>query len=55
MIEKEVILVLNQLVFSLEENFEILEKAYEEKNSEKFDKSKKLILQAQKEISNILS
>ena len=53
--KREDILILNQLIFSLEDNFEMLKKPYEDKNAEKFNKSKKFILQAQKEISKILS
>jgi len=55
MVEREGILVLNQLVLSLEENFEIFKRAFEEKDSKKFNKFKKLIIQYQKEISKILS
>ena len=47
--KKEDILILNQLILSLEDNFDMLEKSYENKDAEKF------ILQAQKELSKILS
>jgi len=53
--EKEDVLVLNQLVLSLDDNFDILKESYEGGNTEMFNKSKKLILQAQKEISKILN
>lgn len=55
LMKKEDILILNQLVLSLEDSFDMLKKSYENKNVEKFNKSKKFILQAQKEISKILS
>lgn len=55
LMKKEDILILNQLVLSLEDSFDMLKKSYENKNAEKFNKSKKFILQAQKEISKILS
>ena len=53
--EKEDILVLNQLVLGLEDNFDMLKESYENRNTEKFNECKKLILQFQKEISKILS
>ena len=55
LMKKEDILILNQLILSLEDSFDMLKKSYENKNVEKFNKSKKFILQAQKEISKILS
>ncbi len=53
--EKEDVLILNQLVLSIDDNFEMLKKSYEDKDTERFNKSKKFILQAQKEISKILN
>ena len=55
LMKKEDILILNQLVLSLEDSFDMLKKSYENKNVEKFNRSKKFILQAQKEISKILN
>lgn len=51
---KEDIPFLNQLVKSLEESELKLEKAYEKKDYENFNKSKKFILQIQKQISEII-
>lgn len=45
---------LNQLVDSLEEAAEKMEEAYNEKDHESFSKSKRLILQIQKEISEVI-
>ncbi len=51
---KEDIPFLNQLVKSLEESELKLEKAYEKKDYENFTKSKKFMLQIQKQISEII-
>lgn len=42
---------LNQLVDSIQEARDKLEKAYNEKDYEKFDKTKKFMIQIQKKIS----
>jgi len=52
--KKEDIPFLNQLVKSLEESELKLEKAYEKKDYEKFSKSKKFMLEIQKQISEII-
>jgi hypothetical protein len=52
--KKEGILFLNQLIASLEEAERNLEKAYEKRNYDKFNKSKKIMLRIQNEISNML-
>jgi len=54
MIKKEDIPFLNQLVKSLEESALKLEKAYEKKDHEKFNKSKKFMLGIQKQIEGII-
>lgn len=48
------VMLLLQISNQLKENFEIFEKAYNEQDKEKFDSSKKLILELQKKI-NILA
>ena len=53
--KKEDNLFLNQLINSLEEANEKLEKAYEKKDYNNFDKSKKIMLKIQKEISEIIN
>jgi hypothetical protein len=45
---------LNQLINSLEEVAILLEEAYKKEDFEKFNKSKKAILQIQKHISEVL-
>lgn len=45
---------LNQLVSSLEEAYEKMERAYEKRDSENFNKMKKIMIKLQKEISDIL-
>lgn len=50
----EDVLFLDQLVKSLEEGELMLEDSYHKKNYENFNKSKKLILQIQKKISEIV-
>ena len=45
---------LNQLMRSLDEAGKSLEKAYERKDFEKFNKARKIILNLQKEISEII-
>lgn len=52
--EKEDISFLNQLVTSLEEARLKLEESYNKKDHEKFNKSRKLVLELQKKISEIL-
>lgn len=52
--EKEEILFLDQLVKSLDEAEKKLEKAYEKKDYENFNKTKKIMLRIQNEISNML-
>ena len=51
---KEDIPFLNQLVKALEETELKLEKAYEKKDYESFDKSKKFMLQIQRKISEVI-
>jgi len=53
-VKKEESLFLNQLVNSLEEASEKLGKYYEKRDSENFNKSKKIMLKIQKEISDII-
>ncbi len=50
----EEIQFLNQLIMSLEEAGANLEKAYTKKDYENFNKSKKIMLRIQKEISDII-
>ncbi|MCK9568228.1 hypothetical protein M0R72_04720 [Candidatus Pacearchaeota archaeon] len=52
--KKEESVFLNQLVNSLEEANEKLGKYYEKQDSENFNKSKKIMLKIQKEISDII-
>jgi len=52
--DKEDISFLNQLIKSLEEAESNLEKAYKKEDYENFNKSKRVMLKIQKEISNIL-
>ena len=52
--KKEDIPFLNQLVKSLEEAESKLEKAYEKKNYEEFNKSKKFMLKVQKQVSEVI-
>ena len=51
---KEEITFLNQLVKTLEEAESKLEQAYEKRNHENFNRLKKLILQVQKKISEVI-
>jgi hypothetical protein len=53
-VKKEESVFLNQLVNSLEEANEKLGKYYEKQDSENFNKSKKIMLKIQKEISDII-
>ena len=53
-VKKEESVFLNQLVNSLEEASEKLEKYYEKRDSENFDKSKKIMFKIQREISDII-
>ena len=50
----EEILFLNQLIQSFEDTERKLEKDYEEKDYEKFNQSKKMMIKIQEEISNII-
>jgi len=52
--EKKEVLFLNQLIRSLEEAEKNLEKTYEKRDYENFNKSKKIMLRIQAEISEIL-
>jgi len=54
MIKEGEILLLNQLVKSLEEAQLSLEEAYEKEDYENFDKSKKSIFQIQRKISETI-
>jgi len=54
MVRKEDIPFLNQLVKALEEGELKLEKAYEKKDHEDFNKSKKFMLQIQRKISEVI-
>ncbi len=54
MLKKEDISFLNQLVKSLEESELKLEKAFEKKDSEEFNKSKKFMMKIQKQISEVI-
>ena len=51
---KEDIPFLNQLVKALEETELKLEEAYEKKDDESFNKSKKFMLQVQRKISEVI-
>jgi hypothetical protein len=53
--KKEESLFLNQLVSSLEEAERNLEKAYQKRNYDQFNKSKKIMLRIQNEISKIIT
>jgi len=55
MIKRGDIMFLNQLVKTLEEAELKLEEAYDEKNYESFNNVKKLIIQVQKKISEVLN
>jgi len=52
--QKQNLIFLKQLVLSLEEAEEKLERAYDKKDFDEFNKIKKFILQTQKKISEIL-
>ena len=52
--KKEDLPILNQLIESLEENLFHLEEAYNAKNAESFNKSKGIIIQLQKKISEVV-
>jgi hypothetical protein len=54
MMKKEDILFLNQLIKSLGEAEEVLEKDYEKRNYEEFSKAKKIMLRIQKGISDAI-
>ena len=51
---KEEILFLNQLIDSLEKSVEQMENFYLERNYANFNQSKKIMLNLQKEIDNLL-
>jgi len=53
MIKEGNISLLNQLVETLESSFEKFKKAYDKKDSENFNKQKKIIIQTQRKISEI--
>jgi len=53
MIKEDNISLLNQLVGTLESSFEEFKRAYEKKDSENFNKIKKIIIQTQRKISEI--
>ena len=53
MIKEDNISLLNQLVGTLESSFEEFKKAHEKKDSENFNKQKKIIIQTQRKISEI--
>ena len=48
LMKKEDILILNQLILNLEDSFDMLKKSYENKNVEKFNKSKNLFFRLKK-------
>lgn len=52
--KREEILFLDQMIKSLEEAGKNLEKAYERRDYENFNKSKRIMLKVQNEISNML-
>jgi len=52
--KKEEVSFLNQLIKSLEEAGRNLESSYEKRDYESFNKSKKIMLRIQKEISNMI-
>jgi len=53
--ESNKILLLFQLINKMEEGFNSLKKAYESLDKERFDKSKKLLLDIQKKIEVIIT
>ena len=53
MIKEDNISLLNQLVGTLESSFEKFKKAHDKKDSENFNKQKKIIIQTQRKISEI--
>jgi hypothetical protein len=52
--KREDVLFLSQLIKSLEEAGKSLDKSYQKKNYESFNKSKKIMLKIQKEISDMI-
>jgi hypothetical protein len=54
MIKESDISFLNQFVKTLEDSFNKLEKAYNKKDSENFNKLKKIIVQTQGKISEVI-
>jgi hypothetical protein len=53
MIKEDNISLLNRLVETLESSFEKFKKAYDKKDSENFNKQKKILIQTQRKISEI--
>ena len=53
--KREDVLFLNQLVNSLDEAVVSLDRAYKRKSADRFNKSKKIMLKIQKEISDIIT
>jgi hypothetical protein len=53
MIKEDDISLLNQLVETLESSFEKFKRAYEKKDSENFNKIKKILIQTQRKILEI--
>jgi len=53
MIKEEDILVLNQFIKTLEDSFDRLKEAYNKKDPENFNKSKRIIIQIQRRISGM--
>ena len=53
MIKEDNISLLNQLVKTLESSFKEFKRTYEKKDSENFNKLKKIIIQTQRKISEI--
>jgi len=54
MIKKEEILFLNQLIKSMEEAEISLEEAYQKKDYDNFNKSKRIMLKMQKQIADMI-
>ncbi len=52
--KEEDLSVLNQLIKSMDESKEKLEKAYDKRDHDKFNKTKKFMLEIQKKISEVL-
>jgi len=52
--EEEQISLLNQLIKALEDSFEKLNKAYEKKDPENFNKAKAILVQTQRRIFEVV-